>query len=191
MAELTLEALRAELAPLRAQLEALDGRMNALEGQIVAIGGRVSAIDAQMVVIGAHASGVPIIGRTVSVIQQEQRQLRAAFNDFAQMNVPAGEITAMHEDIARLAITELEARIVTLERLVRELQERSALARRKDDELKLTVSEPLSATLRNGTTAVGTLWMHVSRRGSFEGEVHMRMIARMILRELAEDTITG
>jgi hypothetical protein len=58
--------------------------------------------------------------------QQELRQLKAAVNDFAATKVTTGEITALHEDVNRAlaVITELEARIVTLERLVRRLQER-------------------------------------------------------------------
>jgi hypothetical protein len=91
MAELTLEALRGELGPIRAEL---------------------AAIKTVLAPMRAH--------------QQELRQLKAAVNDFAATNVTTGEITALHEDVNRAlaANAELEARIVTLERLVRELQER-------------------------------------------------------------------
>jgi hypothetical protein len=70
--------------------------------------------------------------------------------------------------------------------------------RRKHDEL--TVSEPLSVILGDGTTVVGTLWMHASHSGRFEVEYKgtrksdyrndyasagpMRSIGRMILKEL-------
>jgi hypothetical protein len=66
----------------------------------------------------------------------------------------------------------------------------------------LTISEPLSVTLRDGTIIHGTLWMHASKCGRFEveydgrrhsdyrtdyiGEGHMRGIARIILAEMAE-----
>jgi vacuolar-type H+-ATPase subunit D/Vma8 len=114
MAELTLQALRGELAPILAQLESMAIRLNAIE--------------AQMVTVGARVEGLPLIGRTVTVIQQEQRTLRAAFNDFAMTNVTAGEITAMHDDINRALEKdrELEARITTLERLIRELQDQQS-----------------------------------------------------------------
>jgi hypothetical protein len=66
-----------------------------------------------------------------------------------------------------------------------------------------TISESLTAELRSGEVVHGTLWLHPSRRGSFEveyrgirktdgrtnytNEVHIRAIARLILCELAED----
>lgn len=65
-----------------------------------------------------------------------------------------------------------------------------------------TVSEPLSIPLRDGNVVTGTLWLRPSRRGSFEveyegcrktdgrfdytSETHIRAMARMILREMAE-----
>ena len=75
--------------------------------------------------------------------------------------------------------------------------------RKKNDPFNvLTVSEPLSITRRDGSTAHGTVWMHASRRGRFEveyngmrrsdertdytSEVHIRMIAKLLLRELAD-----
>lgn len=67
-----------------------------------------------------------------------------------------------------------------------------------------TVSEPLSTTLKDGSIITGTLWLHPSRRGSFEveykgmrksdhrtdytSEAHIKAIAMTILRELAEDS---
>jgi len=106
MADLTLEALRGELAPIRAELEAMR---------------------AEVVPIRARLDGLPLINRTVTGIQQDARSLKAAVNDFAATNVTTGEITALHEDVNRAlaANIELEARIITLERLVRELQRQS------------------------------------------------------------------
>jgi len=65
-----------------------------------------------------------------------------------------------------------------------------------------TVSEPISAKLSDVTTISGILWFHPSKRGSFEvehngvrhsdgrsdytNEAHIRSIARIILRDLAE-----
>lgn len=87
---LTRDDLRAELAPIRAQLD-----------------------------------GLPLINRAVTVIQQEVRSLRAAFNDFALTNPTAGEIEVLHTDVNRVQAenAELAVKVATLERLVRELQE--------------------------------------------------------------------
>ena len=73
---------------------------------------------------------------------------------------------------------------------------------RRTEENQHTISEPLSVTLGDGTVVTGTLWLHPSRRGSFEVEYngmrnsdyrtdysdegHLKGIARMLLRELAE-----
>ena len=77
------------------------------------------------------------------------------------------------------------------------------MARKQTPYDELTISEPLSVTLKDGTTARGTLWMHPSRRGGFEVECgwgrksdgrahyqhvgHIGAIARIILREMAEN----
>lgn len=94
---LTLETLRAELAPIRAQLAAVQ----------------------------AHVDGVPLISRAIVVLQQDMRALRAAFNDFARTNVTAGEIEALHTDVNRVQAenAELATRIATLERLAQERQQ--------------------------------------------------------------------
>jgi hypothetical protein len=54
------------------------------------------------------------------------RALKAAFNDFALTNVTTGEIEALHADVNRVQAenAELERRIVTLERLLAEQQQR-------------------------------------------------------------------
>jgi len=80
------------------------------------------------------------------------------------------------------------------------------MARRKTNDPfnSLTVSEPLSTTLRDGRTIHGTLWMHASGSGSFQveyrgdrktdGRSHytnageIRGIARLILAEMAQDS---
>jgi hypothetical protein len=63
----------------------------------------------------------------------------------------------------------------------------------------------ISATLNDGTVVAGKLWMHPSRRGSFEveyggerhtdgrsgyrNEAHIRAVARILLRDLAEGSL--
>lgn len=74
--------------------------------------------------IRAVLDGLPLIGRSIMVIQQDVRALRAAFNDFALTQTTAGEINALHADVNRVQAenAELAARIATLERLISELQ---------------------------------------------------------------------
>jgi prefoldin subunit 5 len=89
MADVTLENLRTELAPIRAQLD-----------------------------------GLPVINRALTVLQQDMRSLRAAFNDFARTNVTAGEVEALHADVNRVQAENaaLQARVATVERLLEQLQ---------------------------------------------------------------------
>jgi prefoldin subunit 5 len=90
MTELTLETLRAELAPMRAQLD-----------------------------------GLPLMSRKLTVVQQEVRAIKAAFNDFALTNPTKGEIEALHEDVNRVQAEnmELATRLATVERLLEELRQ--------------------------------------------------------------------
>jgi ubiquinone biosynthesis protein UbiJ len=69
--------------------------------------------------MAAKLDGLPTINRALTVVQQELRALKAAFNDFARTNVTTGEIEALHEDVNRVMAqqTELETRLATLERL--------------------------------------------------------------------------
>jgi len=89
---------------------------------------RLNAMDERLVPLApmrAQLDGLPLINRTVTVIQQEVRALRAAFNDFALTNPTTGEIEALHQDVNRVQAenAELAVKVATLERLVRELQE--------------------------------------------------------------------
>jgi hypothetical protein len=97
MTDLTLEHLRGELAPIRAQLD-----------------------------------GLPVINRALTVLQQDMRSLRAAFNDFARTNVTAGEVEALHADVNRVQAenAELLARLATVERLVETIAEGRVLTAR-------------------------------------------------------------
>ena len=68
----------------------------------------------------AKLDGLPLISRSLVVLQQDLRSLRAAFNDFARTNVTAGEIEALHADVNRVQAenAELAARLATVERLL-------------------------------------------------------------------------
>jgi hypothetical protein len=101
MTESDLAALRTlireELAPIRADLDAMR----------------------------PHLEGIPLIQRAVSIIQQEQRMMKAAVNDLARTQFTSGEVDALHSDVNAVQSThlELERRIVTLERQMKEALE--------------------------------------------------------------------
>jgi hypothetical protein len=111
LAEQIREIVRAELARMRTQLDGLRTQLDRLSGDVAPM--------------RAQLDGLPLINRTVTVIQQEVRALRAAFNDFALTNPTSGEIAALHTDVNRVQAENAEpaARVITLERLKRELGE--------------------------------------------------------------------
>ena len=91
---------------------------------------RLDADDEHLAPMRAQLDGLPLINRAVTVTQQEARALKAAFNDFALTNPTTGEIQALHEDVNRVQAenAELAHKVATLERLVRDLQERVSIA---------------------------------------------------------------
>ena len=97
-----------------------------LRSELAPIAVRLSAIEAQLAAMRAHIDGLPLVGRKMAVIEQEIRMLRAAFNDFARTNVTSGEIQALHDDVNRVSAdnVDLATRLATVERLLREMQER-------------------------------------------------------------------
>src|SRR5271165_4926186 len=110
MTDLTLETLRTELAPIGTLLAGLDAK--------------VSGLEASVAPMRAQLDGLPLINRSLTVLHQETRALRAAFNDFARTNVTAGEIEALHADVNRVQAenAELQTRLATVERLLEQLQ---------------------------------------------------------------------
>ena len=119
------QALLDAIADLKADMDrrftAVDGRMDE----------RFNAVDEQLAVLPpmrAQLDGLPLINRGVTVLQQESRSLKAAFNDFAATNMTVGEIQALHDDVNRVQAenADLAVKVATLQRLVGELQERVA-----------------------------------------------------------------
>jgi hypothetical protein len=104
----------------------MERRFTGVDGRLAAVDGRLAAVEATLVPMRAQLDGLPLISRAVTVIQQDVRALKAAFNDFALTNPTAGEIQALHYDVNRVQAenAELAVKVATLERLVRELQER-------------------------------------------------------------------
>jgi hypothetical protein len=58
-----------------------------------------------------------IHARALDILTQDTRMIRAAVNDIARVDVTAGEVEAMHDDINRLRseVTELSVRVEVLE----------------------------------------------------------------------------
>src|SRR5438477_6892953 len=111
MTDVTLEALREELAPIRAAITDLEGA--------------VAKVQADVAAMRPAVEGIPLIQRAVSVIQQEQRMMKAAINDLARTQFTSGEVEALHNDVNSVQSThmELETRIMMLEREVKEAKE--------------------------------------------------------------------
>ncbi len=136
MTDLTLETLRAELAPIHAQLAELSPlreQVSDLRAQIADLDAKLAGLDAKLAGLDAKVSpmraqldGLPLINRSLTVLQQETRALRAAFNDFARTKVTAGEIEALHADVNRVQAenAELQTRLATIERLLEDVQKR-------------------------------------------------------------------
>ncbi|WP_147262953.1 hypothetical protein [Roseiarcus fermentans] len=152
MTDLTLEALRSELAPLGVQLANLDAKIALLDAKVsgldtraagldakvfgldaavsgldaraAGLEGQISGLDAKLAPMRAQLDGLPLICRSLTVLHQETRALRAAFNDFAGANVTAGEIEALHADVNTVQAenAELQLRLATVERLLAELR---------------------------------------------------------------------
>jgi hypothetical protein len=87
MTDLTLEALRGELGPIRADLKDLRSDLEGVRSELEGLRGEMAPMRAQL-------DGLPLINRALTVLQQDMRSLRGAFNDFARTNVTAGEVEA-------------------------------------------------------------------------------------------------
>ena len=75
--------------------------------------------------IKIQVSGLPLMGATLYELREDIRELRretrlvkAAINDMARINITAGEVEALHDDIDRLAgeQSDIKARLNLLER---------------------------------------------------------------------------
>lgn len=98
MADLTIETLRAEIAPVREEIAQIRARVD----------------------------GLPLIGAAIDTLRQDVRMLRAAINDMARVNITAGEVEALHADVTRVQTRhmELSTRLATVERLLEGLRQK-------------------------------------------------------------------
>jgi chromosome segregation ATPase len=154
LAELTLEMLREELAPIRTRLDAVGGevaglrteveglrtRVDALGGEVAAVRARVDGLGeevdglrADMAAIRPNVEGIPLLQRAISTIHQEQRMMKIAINEIARTQFTSAEVEALHSDVNSVQAThlELETRILTLEREVKEAKNAVAALRQR------------------------------------------------------------
>jgi len=85
-----------------------------LDTKVDLMGGDLAAVKTDMVELRRQ---VGIHTRTLDILSQDTRMIRAAVNDIAKVDVTAGEVEAMHEDLNRLRheVSELTVRIEELE----------------------------------------------------------------------------
>ena len=76
----------------------------------------LSALQFELAPIRARLDGLPLMLRSLTVVEQDVRSLKAAFNDFARNNVTAGEIEVLHADLNRVQAenAELQVRVAAL-----------------------------------------------------------------------------
>lgn len=97
------QILRAELTPMQEQLGFLRRDVVAMQ---------------------PHVAGIPLINRAIEALRHESRQIKVAVNDLAAIQMTAGEAEALHGDVDKTMTRqdELEARLLIVERLIKELQ---------------------------------------------------------------------
>ncbi len=86
----------------------------------------LAPLQRDLAAMAPQVAGIPLIHRAVEALRHDSRQIRAAINDLAAVQMTKGEAEALHADVDK-ALTkddELEARLSVLERQIRELQER-------------------------------------------------------------------
>lgn len=93
-----------------------------LRSELAPIHGRLDSIAVRLDGIAVKVDGLPLMSRALTVLQQDVRALRAAFNDFALTNVTKGEIEALHTEVDRVHADyqELGTRLITVERRLQE-----------------------------------------------------------------------
>jgi hypothetical protein len=72
-----------------------------------------------------NVEGIPLLQRAISTIHQEQRMMKIAINEIARAQFTSAEVDALHSDVNSVQAThlELETRILTLEREVKEAKQ--------------------------------------------------------------------
>ena len=92
-----------------------------LAGQNERILAELAGVRDEMRVMRAQLDGLPLVSRSLTIVDQNVRMLRS-------LNATSGEIQALHDAVnaVQAEITELAAKIATLERLVADLQSKAS-----------------------------------------------------------------
>jgi ubiquinone biosynthesis protein UbiJ len=74
----------------------------------------------QLKIIEIKVSGIPLIAESTHDLRRDLRMVKAAINDMARVNITAGEVEALHEEIEKIQAenAELATRLATIERLL-------------------------------------------------------------------------
>jgi len=88
--------------------------LKVIQGDIAGLKTDVSAVRVDLAGVKTE---VRAHSRTLDILLQERRLLRAAVNDFAKENVTPGEVEAIHHDLNRLPheVSELTVRVEMIE----------------------------------------------------------------------------
>jgi DNA repair ATPase RecN len=85
----------------------------------------LETIAAQIETIKIQVSGLPLIASSLLELREDVRELRretrlvkAAINDMARVNITAGEVEALHDDLDKLAnaLIDIKSRLALLEK---------------------------------------------------------------------------
>jgi ubiquinone biosynthesis protein UbiJ len=88
--------------------------LRAMRGDMIALNDKVDRIATDLTAVKTEERGH---SRTLGILLQEARLLRAAVNDIAKENVTPGEMEAVHDDLTQLRqeVDLLTARLEVLE----------------------------------------------------------------------------
>jgi DNA repair ATPase RecN len=84
----------------------------------------LAAINDKIDIIKIHISGLPLIAASLHELRDDVRELRretrlvkAAINDMARVNITAGEVEVLHEELDKVANAQIDikARLTLLE----------------------------------------------------------------------------
>ena len=109
MAELTLEMLREELAPLRTGLAAVERTVAALQGNFAAMERNVAVLQADVASMRPNVDGIPLIQRAVSVLQEDVRTLRDDMTVVSTTTMRLDRTRDHHEGVLTDILREMRA----------------------------------------------------------------------------------
>jgi DNA repair ATPase RecN len=80
----------------------------------------LASVREQLKIIEIKVSGIPLIAESTHDLRRDLRMVKAAINDMARVNITAGEVEALHEEIDKIQAenAELATRLATVERLL-------------------------------------------------------------------------